>query len=98
MNKEKGVVLYKSDTGETSLEVRVLSDSVWLSLDQLASLYKRDKSVVSRHVNNTFKDKELQRSSVVAFFATTADDGKTRMAFSIKKMEPADYRTMHWLH
>src|SRR5664279_4178710 len=77
MKKDNDVVLYKSDSGERSLEVRVLSESVWLSLDQLSYLYKRDKSVVSRHINNIFKDKELQRSSVVAFFATTAADDKT---------------------
>jgi prophage maintenance system killer protein len=76
MKKENEVELYKSDSGETSLEVRVQSDSVWLSLNQLVSLFKRDKSVISRHISNIFKDKELQRDSVVAFFATTAADGK----------------------
>ncbi len=50
---------------------------MWASLDQIADLFGRDKSVISRHIKNIFKDGELQRDSVVAFFATTAADGKT---------------------
>jgi hypothetical protein len=46
-------------------------------LNQLVALFKRDKSVISRHISNIFKDKELQRYSVVAFFATSAADGKS---------------------
>jgi hypothetical protein len=72
MKKENEIVLYKSAGGETSLEVPVQSESVWLSLNQLVVLFKRDKSVISRHISNIFKDKEVQRNSVVAFFATTA--------------------------
>lgn len=77
MKKENEVVLYKSSGGETAIEVRVQSESVWLSLNQLVALFKRDKSVISRHINNIFNDKELQRDAVVAFIATTAADGKT---------------------
>lgn len=77
MKKENDVVLYKPFGGETALEVRVQSESVWLSLNQLVALFRRDKSVISRHINNIFNDKELQRDSVVAFFATTATDRKT---------------------
>ena len=65
------VVLYKG-----RLEVRLDKDTVWLSLNQLAALFGRDKSVVARHLYNIFKTKELERNSVVANFATTAADGK----------------------
>jgi hypothetical protein len=50
---------------------------VWASLDQISSVFGRDKSVVSRHIKNIFADEELVRDEVVAFFATTARDGKT---------------------
>lgn len=51
--------------------------TVWLTLNQMAELFDRDKSVVSRHLRNVFLGKELRRNSVVACFATTAADGKT---------------------
>jgi hypothetical protein len=60
MKNECSVALYKSPGGTTALEVRVQSESVWLSLNQLVMLFKRDKSVISRHIHNIFKEKELQ--------------------------------------
>jgi prophage maintenance system killer protein len=71
------VVLYKARDGSVSLEVKLRGETVWLSLNQMAQLFDRDKSVISRHLRNVFKEKELERNSVVAFFATTAADGKT---------------------
>jgi prophage maintenance system killer protein len=71
------VVLYKADDGAISLAVTLRAETVWLSLNQIAELFGRDKSVISRHLHNIFKNKELERKSVVAFFATTAADGKT---------------------
>ena len=50
---------------------------MWLSLDQMAELFQRDKSTISRHIRNIFDEGELERESVVANFATTATDGKT---------------------
>jgi hypothetical protein len=71
------VVLYKAQDGSVSLEVKLRGETVWLSLNQMAQLFDRDKSVISRHLRNVFKEKELERNSVVAFFATTAAIGKT---------------------
>jgi hypothetical protein len=70
-------LLYQSEDGRTRLEVRLVGETVWLSLGQMAELFQRDKSVISRHIANTFEEQELRRDSVVAFFATTAADGKT---------------------
>ncbi len=56
--------------------MHIESETVWLSLLQMAELFERDKSVISRHLNNIFKEGELVRESVVANFATTAADGK----------------------
>ena len=78
MNGERGeVVLYRSAEGAVSLEVRLVRDSLWLSLSEIAALFERDKSVISRHLRNIFRSEELTRDAVVAFFATTAADGKT---------------------
>ena len=73
----RGIVLYKTPDGRTEIEVNLKNETVWLSLNQIALLFGRDKSVMSRHFSNIFKSKELERDSVVAFFATTATDGKT---------------------
>jgi death-on-curing family protein len=71
------VVLYKAPDGSISIDVKLQGETVWLSLNQMADLFDRDKSVISRHLRNVFKENELDRKSVVAFFATTASDGKT---------------------
>ena len=70
------IVLFTS--GDVAIEVAVSPelDTVWLSLDQIAALFQRDKSTVSRHIRNVFSEGELERDSVVANFATTAADGK----------------------
>lgn len=65
------------ETENQAVEVRLESETLWLSLQQLADLFGRDKSVVSRHLKNIFDSHELERSSVVAKNATTAADGKT---------------------
>ena len=72
-----GIEIYKSITGETQVEVRFEHDTVWLNLNQIAQLFGRDKSVISRHLSAVFRDNELDRHSVVAKNATTALDGKT---------------------
>lgn len=70
-------LLYTTDDGESQLEVRLVDESIWLSLEQMADLFQRDKSVISRHISNTFAEGELLANSVVAKYATTASDGKT---------------------
>jgi len=69
-------LLYQTEDGRTRLEVRVQHETVWLSLNQMAELFQRDKSVISRHINNVFDEGEVVRERVVANFATTAADGK----------------------
>ena len=71
------VILYQSPDGEVKLDVRLERETVWLSLTQIATLFERDKSVISRHLGNIFSSGELERDSVVAKNATTAADGKT---------------------
>jgi prophage maintenance system killer protein len=77
-NADQGsVTLYQTPDGCSALDVRLNGETVWLNLSQMASLFERDKSVISRHLRNVLEKKELNRDSVVAFFATTATDGKT---------------------
>lgn len=76
-NPASEIVLYQRSSGVPALEVRLVGDTVWLSLSQIAELLGRDKSTISRHIANVFSEGELQRDPVVAEFATTAADGKT---------------------
>ncbi len=69
------IVIYED--GNVELSTKVENDTLWLSQKQLCELFDRDKSVVSRHIKNIFKDEELEQNSVVAKNATTASDGKT---------------------
>ncbi len=68
------IVIFETDSQK--VEVRLEGDNLWLSLQQLADLFGRDKSVISRHLKNIFDINELERTSVVAKNATTAVDGK----------------------
>jgi hypothetical protein len=70
-------LLYQTDDGSTRIDVRLDKETVWLSLNQMAELFQRDKSVISRHIRNIFTEGELASEGVVANFATTAADGKS---------------------
>ncbi|WP_276850748.1 virulence RhuM family protein [Enterocloster lavalensis] len=71
------MIMYQTEDGLTKIDVQMSGETVWLSLDQMADLFQRDKSTISRHIKNVFGEGELDRNSVVAKFATTAADGKT---------------------
>ena len=71
------MMIYTTEDGLTKIETTFDGDTVWLSIDQMAELFQRDKSTISRHIKNIFAEGELKREAVVANFATTAADGKT---------------------
>lgn len=75
-NHNDKMLIYQSADGQIKIDVRFENETVWLSLDQMSTLFGRDKSTVSRHIKNIFEEGELQAPSVVAKFATTASDGK----------------------
>ena len=69
-------MLADADDGLTKIDTTFDGDTVWLSIDQMAKLFQRDRSVIGKHVRNIFKEGELQKESVWAKFAYTAADGK----------------------
>ena len=77
INQKSNIIIYTTQDGLTKMETTFDEDTVWLSIDQMAELFQRDKSTISRHIKNIFSEGELVRESVVASFATTAADGKT---------------------
>ena len=68
-------LLYQTPDGDSQIEVKLQNDTVWLSLDQMAELFQRNKSTISRHIKNVLEDGELDENEVVAFFATTTKHG-----------------------
>ena len=77
---DKGqVILYQTPDGESKIEVRLENDTVWLSADQMAELFQRNKSTISRHVKNVLEDGELEEASTVAFFATVQHEGDRKV-------------------
>ena len=76
MENKGQIILYQTQDGESKIEVTLANETVWLTADQMAELFQRNKSTISRHIKNVFESGELRQDSVVAFFATTASDGK----------------------
>lgn len=77
MDKEKAdMIIYTTEDGLTKVETTFDGETVWLSIDQMAELFQRDRSVIGKHVRNIFKEGELEKESVWAKFAYTATDGK----------------------
>ena len=72
MNSE--LILYTTEDGVTKVDVTFVDETVWLTQEQMADLFQRDKSTISRHIRNVFSDGELSKDSVVANFATTASE------------------------
>lgn len=77
MDNNSKMIIYTTEDGLVKIETTFNDETVWLSLDQMSSLFQRDKSTISRHIKNIFDEGELIKGSVVANFATTASDGKT---------------------
>lgn len=73
------IVIYQTDDGLTKINVNMKDETVWLSLEQMAELFQRDKSTISRHIKNVFEDGELVRESTVAKFATVQSEGNRQV-------------------
>ena len=74
--RNSSIIMYTTEDGLTKIETTFDEDTVWLSIDQMAELFQRDRSVIGKHIRNIFKEGELDKNSVWAKFAYTAADGK----------------------
>jgi hypothetical protein len=77
-------ILYQTEDGRTRLEVRFQNETVWLSLNQMADLFQRDKSVISRHIKNVFEEGELRPEATVAKSATVQTEGGKQVTRGIE--------------
>lgn len=77
------IILYQTQGGEAKIEVRLANETVWLSADQMAELFQRNKSTISRHIKNVFESGELKQNRTVAFFATVQNEGQRKVERNI---------------
>ena len=75
--QESNLLMYTTEDCLIKIEATFVNDTVWLSVEQMAELFQRDRSVIGKHIRNIFKEGELKKESVWAKFAHTAGDGKT---------------------
>jgi len=73
---ESKIIIYQTEDGNTKIETRLEDDTVWLTQAQLCELFQKSKATISEHIRNIFVEAELQETSVVRNFRTTATDGK----------------------
>ena len=78
--EDKGqILLYQTPDGESRIEVRLEGETVWLNQEQMAELFQRNKSIISRHINNVYEEGELTPEATVAFFATVQTEGNRQV-------------------
>ena len=80
---QSNIIMYTTEDGLTKIEVTFDEDTVWLSLDQMAELFQRDKSTLSRHIKNIFTEGELRPEATVAKFATVQTEGNRQVTRDI---------------
>ena len=73
--EENKIVMYQTEDGQTQIDVRLENDTVWLTQAQMAELFQKDRTVITRHINNVFKEGELEKEEVCAKFAHTTQHG-----------------------
>ena len=73
--EENKIVIYQSPDGNTSIDVKLENETVWLTQAQMSMLFQKDRTVITRHINNVFKGGELDRKVVCAKFAHTTRHG-----------------------
>lgn len=80
---DNSILLYTTPDGQHKLEVNFQGDTLWLSLDQIADLFQRNKSTISRHIKNIFDEGELNPEATVANFATVQSEGARKVERNI---------------
>ncbi len=77
------IIIYTTEDGLSKIETTFDGDTVWLSIDQMAELFQRDKSTISRHIKNIYSEEELVQEATVAYFATVQNEGNRQVERSI---------------
>ena len=84
MDNNSKMIIYTTEDGLVKIETTFNDETVWLSLDQMSSLFQRDKSTISRHIKNIYEEGELVREATVANFATVQNEGDRQVERNIE--------------
>ena len=87
MKEQNQIEIYQANDGTTQINVQFDEETVWLNRNQLASLFDRDIKTIGKHINNVFKEGELNKEVVVAKFATTTKHGAIELKTQTKQVE-----------
>ncbi len=74
LNLNNEIVIYQTEDGKTQLDVTMEGETVWLSQQQIATLFEKDRTVIGRHINNIYKEQELEKETTCANFAHISVD------------------------
>ena len=80
---KSNIIIYTTEDGLSKIETTFDGDTVWLSIDQMAELFQRDKSTISRHIKNIYSEEELVQEATVAYFATVQNEGNRQVERNI---------------
>ena len=83
--EESNIIIYQTEDGQTQIDVRLENETVWLTQAQMAELFQKDRTVITRHINNVFKEGELEQEEVCAKFAHTTQHGAIEGKQQIKE-------------
>jgi len=75
MEPQSTILIYQSEDGQTKIQTRLEDETVWLTQEQLAELFQRDRTVISKHIKNIFQEGEFDEIRVCAKFAHTTKHG-----------------------
>ncbi|NSW46424.1 MAG: virulence RhuM family protein [Bacteroidales bacterium] len=81
------IIIYQNEDSSVKIEVRIENDTVWLNIEQISKLFGRDRTVINRHINNIFKEGELKKEEVCAYFAHTTQHGALKGKVQTKNLE-----------
>lgn len=87
VERTNSIVIYQTTDGETSIDVKFQDETVWLSQAQMAELFKKDRTVIGRHINNIFKEGELERNTTCAKFAHMGSDGDQQYVTTLYNLD-----------
>jgi len=98
MNDPGEIILFQTEDGQTRVDVRLVNETVWLSAGQMADLFQRDKSTISRHIQNVYDEGELKREATVALFATVQKEGEREITRDIAERREGIRNRLHGEH
>lgn len=92
MELNNDIIIYQTSDGQTTVNVRMDGNTVWLSQAQMAELFQKDQSVIARHISNVFKEKELEQNSNMQILHNTFSKYKPTKVYSLDVIISVGYR------